>query len=523
MPASEDVLPSDVVPTTPKPKAGRSPRQSKPKQGKTGASSSDEPSATGTTTSADPSNPATDELFSKTNIALIALLVFNNKDTESRVVIQKAFELLCIQSFDDLRDATSAELSDCFPTFPVEWRLRAVPLMRFKRLIDYLQPDTNLTEDLTPQKIKTALKARETAEAAKTITPEKSSDRKKYEIKLQAWNGEGDTIHPWRDSIEMTLGKIGMADSISDSTFYDRDPESSQQVFYALCEALKDGSAHHYPKDVENSTGRKSAHDLMEKLMSTFNTEESKVHFMVHAMELLFNIVLDHNVTVETFISDWKSIVHRLEKNGSVLADRGLLRVFLLRAIRSSEFDDVIRYINSNPLLPIDDYLKELRAKETNIKMLSGDDPVVKDGDFSAVTRRAQKQTTFAKTSSFKRSDDSFPPWNIPPIPDGINKAMNPKVYGILEAWHKYANKKVVSPNQLNKMFALKVEQLPPKTKRNRRGGTESTTDEDAVAPSSKKPKKEGRARISLAFKARRVGGKMLPKTVTEVDASALE
>ena len=133
-----------------------------------------------------------------------------------------------------------------------------------KRLIDFLQPSTVLEDDLTSRQIQIVLEERKLAAAASLVTPEKPFHRKK-DIKLKPWNGEGDTIHPWRDAV----------DSISDPSFYDKDPDSSQQVFYALCEALKGGSAHHYAKDVETVTGRKCAHDLMEKLLTTFNTEES--------------------------------------------------------------------------------------------------------------------------------------------------------------------------------------------------------------------------------------------------------
>ena len=525
MPANSDTPPTASV-TPPKPRS-KSPKKKrlKPKSSD-GSPSKIGPSQPipGATLEQDLQDGGPQGIPPKT-LELFSQIVFNSTTKQFVEAIQTAFEELCFYSLDDIRDVTSSELGDSFEKFPKDLKLRGANLVRLKRLIDFLQPSTVLEDDLTSRQIQIVLEERKLAAAASLVTPEKPFDRKK-DIKLKPWNGEGDTIHPWRDAVEMSLGKIGLVDSISDPSFYDKDPDSSQQVFYALCEALKDGSAHHYAKDVETVTGRKCAHDLMEKLLTTFNTEESKVHFMVHAVELLFNIVLDHNVTVETFISDWKSIVHRLEQNASVLAEKSILRVFLLRAIRSSEYDDVIRFINSNPLLPIDDYLKELRAKETNIKMLNGDDPTVKDGDMSSITRRTQKQTSFSRKSDSKKSDEKFPPWNIPPFPDGFARAMNSKVFSVFDKWRNYAHKRVISPVQLNKMFALTVIPSSQRTnKRNRRTGTddELATEEDVTdPPPSKKSKKEGKVRIQLAYKSRRLNGKMAPQTITEVDASSI-
>ena len=84
----------------------------------------------------------------------------------------------------------------------------------------------------------------------------------------------------------------------------------------------------------------------------------------------------------------------------------------------------------------------------------------------------------------------------------------------------------MISPVQLNKMFALTVTPSSQRTnKRSRRTGTDDglATEEDVTdPPPSKKSKKEGKVRIQLAYKSHRLNGKMAPQTITEVDASSI-
>ena len=103
---------------------------------------------------------------------------------------------------------------------------------------------------------------------------------------------------------------------------------------------------------------------------------------------------------------------------------------------------------------------------------------------------------------------------------------MNSKVFSVFDKWRNYAHKRVISPVQLNKMFALTVTPSSQRTnKRSRRTGTDDglATEEDVTdPPPSKKSKKEGKVRIQLAYKSRRLNGKMAPQTITEVDASSI-
>ncbi|CAJ1940555.1 unnamed protein product, partial [Cylindrotheca closterium] len=363
---------------------------------------------------------------------------------------------------------------------------------RLKDFFDYATaPSASLPPDLTYTKIRTVLEARAKAvEAAVlgsmtgdgTSVAPTSSDFKFKAPVCDLFTGEPEEFWGWWDSVLLAFGQSGISEALTDPEYHNKSDsaaKASSAGWYAIAKSLQGGHANWMSGEVSRHTNRKVANDFYKKLMKTFNTEENQAHFMVHAIDSLNEIKLDHTKQVHKFINDWKQIINRLNENKNQLAtNREILRVFLLRALQSDAFEESRQFILRNPLKTIDDYLDHIRNRADSMRMLSGDPPIREDGDIvPGIIRRAESRT---KT---KGSDP--PKWHIPFFPNGWKQALGRGPFKRLEEWRRAAHGTNKRPRDLEKEFDMKKVRnksydpnLDRKTKKARRGATETEEDE---------------------------------------------
>ena len=473
------------------------------------------------------STTTTSTTFTTDDFEILAKLTFNSeKPSADRVAtIRDFFNNVGVENKSDLHFQNGKELFGLADD-DAKAKFKGLHILRLQNLLDFLaSPESKLSSSLSIGEVSQFLRKdteNKISNGNKTSVEKEETTLKYYLAEIPAFSGDTREFFPWITEVEVLFGQATIADALTDEKFAAKDPRASTAGFFAISKALKDGTMAHLHEDVKDkNNGATTAFDIYNALMDTFNTQEAKANFVCYAVDMMSEIRLDNTTTAEQFISDWKRVISILKRFGTDLTlgangssgTRDMVRAFLLRSIISDDFEQCRTYITKHPLASLDDYFTNIRSCNAQ-SLLIHKEPLTNDeGHPVSVSRRTVNQSK-KNRSSLHKSPHDHPKWHIPFIPGGWKKVLPNGLGKHIERWRNTAHGTNITPEELERQFAVTKMRAAPsnkKWKKNRRASTTGNEEdfEEENEPATKKAKSSETYTITSAYPvACRVNGR---------------
>lgn len=444
---------------------------------------------------------------------VITRVIFGKAKKAQIQAVKELFTGLGIAEMEDFLGQVGDEIMQMCVFPPNSPLAKPIYKLRLKQFFDYASiSDFTLDGAMTTKRMVKELNDRKTAPNSLNGTAATGSGTAMLDNKFKMtipsvdpFSGQSSDYFQWIGHVQDEFGKSTLTACLEDPSYHQSHPSISQSCFHALSSSLRDGLASHLATEMV-ANGNHSCHDLYKSLEATFNTDANKANFVVFAVKSLIDVRLDHNISVEHFLSDWNKILLRLQQNGSDLAsNKQMLRAFLLHAIQSDEFREVQTYILSHPEEPMATYLQRIRATDSTANLINGVPPTAED--IGVPISRNRRAGSESKSVRFPKNPTSkFKLWNVPALPATWKTCFPSGLIRLVNNWRTAANGTSIAPEKLNAQFnTTKVlfEKRKQTKRKNRRtsggGGGGGNSGQNDDGGHDDEGRFEKRARIMLA------------------------